>query len=143
MILSHIALSGPNTSNSHLWRSIGSFMYTDKTSLKADREVGGRGASARRTAPGDHRDVWGRGPRAEIHHKLMQNPTRAHQDALRTLQNSSSRHHRCPGISQSHFSNHLVNIQLHEPQGHAEPERDPRTIEAPEPQPQDHARRNH
>ena len=37
------------------------------------------------------------------------------------------RHQRGPTISQKHFSNHFVNIHLHQPQGHA-PSPEPRSI---------------
>ena len=65
--------------------------------------------------------------------QMAENRSKSHPGRIRTHQNVYRRHQGGPTISQKHFSNHLVNIHLHQPQRARGAPSPRRTILTPDP----------
>ena len=127
--------------------------FTDKTSLKADREVGGRGTiptegrddphrGAGRTAPRGATNGTG-GPRVHSSYEVTKIDAKPYQKTSGLSRTHLAGTTDALGSRRTTFQTMWSTFMCTNPKGTPERERDPRTIEAPEPQPQDHARRNH
>ena len=115
-------------------------VYTDKTSLKADREVWGEGGSRDKRHRGS-RDKRHRGTTAPEIHQIHQKTNKSLPGSTRNLQNASRKHQRCSSNSQNNFLIHFARKSSTNPKGTDGRPRS--TNRTPEPQRQDHAHRSH
>ena len=122
---------------------------TDKTSLKADREAGGRGTIPTEGRDDPHRGAGRTAPRGGINRTEGRRAHPSYETTKKPFHNTSGlfRTHLAgttdaPRSCRTTFQTMWSTFRCTNPKGTGT-DSDPRTIEAPEPQPQDHARRSH
>ena len=91
----------------------------------------------------ERRDDWHRGAQDSFQLEATQNDAKPRQNTSGLFTTHPAGTTDALGSRRTTFQTIWSTFMCTNPKGTPERERDPRTIEAPEPQPQDHARRNH